>query len=106
MTVLKIAKYLGANIIIWGVVLMCHATTTSFGAFFALRFILGMLHNVLTEQQANAFLGMCESCVTPILILIIAMFYKKDEQVRHLTVKPHHCACLINNRARGCRGSI
>ncbi|EIW61736.1 MFS general substrate transporter [Trametes versicolor FP-101664 SS1] len=60
----RVAKYLGANIIVWGVVLMCHAATTSFNAFFALRFILGM----------------CESCVTPILILIIAMFYKKDEQ--------------------------
>ncbi|KAL1946559.1 hypothetical protein VTO73DRAFT_14663 [Trametes versicolor] len=38
----RVAKYLGANIIVWGVVLMCHATTTSFGAFFALRFILGL----------------------------------------------------------------
>lgn len=26
--------------------------------------------------------GMCESCVAPILILIISMFYRKDEQVR------------------------
>ena len=26
-------------------------------------------------------LGMCESCVAPILIHIITMFYKKDEQV-------------------------
>ncbi|KAI0780563.1 MFS general substrate transporter [Trametes elegans] len=61
---LRLAKYLGANIIIWGIVLMAHAATTSFGTFFALRFLLGM----------------CESCVTPILILIISMFYKKDEQ--------------------------
>ncbi|KAI9001174.1 MFS general substrate transporter [Trametes punicea] len=61
---LRVAKYLGANIIVWGIILMCHATTKSFGAFFALRFLLGM----------------CESCVAPILILIISMFYKKDEQ--------------------------
>ncbi|EIW61735.1 MFS general substrate transporter [Trametes versicolor FP-101664 SS1] len=61
---LRVAKYLGANIIIWGIILMCHAAATSFGAFFALRFLLGM----------------CESCVAPILILIITMFYKKDEQ--------------------------
>lgn len=27
------------------------------------------------------YVGMCESCVAPILILIISMFYKKDEQV-------------------------
>ncbi|OBZ71805.1 Allantoate permease [Grifola frondosa] len=59
-----VAKYLGANIIVWGIVLMLHAATTSFGGFFALRVILGM----------------CESCVAPILILIISMFYKKDEQ--------------------------
>ncbi|OSC99140.1 MFS general substrate transporter [Trametes coccinea BRFM310] len=61
---LRVAKYLGANIVIWGIILMCHAAATSFGAFFALRFLLGM----------------CESCVAPILILIISMFYKKDEQ--------------------------
>ncbi|KAI0771463.1 MFS general substrate transporter [Trametes elegans] len=61
---LRVAKYLGANIIVWGIILMCHAAATSFGAFFALRFLLGM----------------CESCVAPILILIISMFYKKDEQ--------------------------
>ncbi|KAL4241586.1 MFS transporter superfamily protein [Abortiporus biennis] len=61
---LRIAKYLGANIIIWGILLMLHAVSASFGAFFTLRFLLGM----------------CESCVAPILILIISMFYKKDEQ--------------------------
>lgn len=27
---------------------------------------------------------MCESCVAPILILIISMFYRKDEQVSTL----------------------
>jgi ACS family allantoate permease-like MFS transporter len=61
----RVAKYLGANIIIWGIVLMLHSVGTSFGAFFALRFLLGM----------------CESCVAPSLILIISMFYKKNEQV-------------------------
>ncbi|KAJ8501433.1 hypothetical protein ONZ51_g592 [Trametes cubensis] len=61
---LRVGKYLGANIVVWGIILMCHAAASSFGAFFALRFLLGM----------------CESCVAPILILIISMFYKKDEQ--------------------------
>ncbi|KAJ7498996.1 MFS general substrate transporter [Mycena latifolia] len=60
---LRVAKYLGANIIIWGVILMLHAVGTSFGAFFALRFLLGEF-----------------CCVAPILILIISMFYKKNEQ--------------------------
>ncbi|KAJ7228739.1 MFS general substrate transporter [Mycena pura] len=61
---LRVAKYLGANIVIWGILLMLQAVGTSFGAFFALRFLLGM----------------CECCVAPILILIISMFYKKNEQ--------------------------
>ncbi|KAG2077536.1 MFS general substrate transporter [Suillus decipiens] len=61
---LRLGKYLGVNIIIWGVVLLCHALANSFQTFFALRFILGM----------------CESCVSPILISIISMFYRKNEQ--------------------------
>ncbi|KIM90714.1 hypothetical protein PILCRDRAFT_143473 [Piloderma croceum F 1598] len=64
----RLAKYLGVNIVIWGALLMLHAATTSFGAFFALRFLLGM----------------CESCVAPILILIISMFYKKNEQATRI----------------------
>ncbi|KAM5532434.1 hypothetical protein V8D89_013928 [Ganoderma adspersum] len=66
---LRVAKYLGANIIVWGIILMCHAGASSFGAFFALRFLLGM----------------CESCVAPILILIISMFYKKNEQATRIS---------------------
>ncbi|GJE84701.1 MFS general substrate transporter [Phanerochaete sordida] len=61
---LRVAKYLGCNVVVWGALLMLQASTTSFRAFFALRFLLGM----------------CECCVAPILILIISMFYKKDEQ--------------------------
>ncbi|KAF7352856.1 MFS general substrate transporter [Mycena venus] len=66
---LRVAKYLGANICLWGVILMLHAVGTSFGAFFALRFLLGM----------------CECCVAPILILIISMFYKKNEQATRIS---------------------
>lgn len=50
---------------------MLQAVPTSFGPFFLLRILLGML----------------ESCVAPILILIISMFYKKEEQV---------CLCSIS----------
>ncbi|KAJ3741220.1 MFS general substrate transporter [Lentinula detonsa] len=65
----RAAKYLGVNIVLWGAILMLHAVGTSFGAFFALRFLLGM----------------CESCVAPTLILIITMFYKKDEQASRIS---------------------
>lgn len=61
---------------------MCHAAATSFGAFFALRFLLGMSSSKMSKlADVEALIGMCESCVAPILILIITMFYKKDEQV-------------------------
>ncbi|KAJ7744518.1 MFS general substrate transporter [Mycena maculata] len=66
---LRVAKYLGVNIVLWGIILMLHSVGTSFGAFFALRFLLGM----------------CESCVAPILILIISMFYKKNEQASRIS---------------------
>ncbi|KAH9947275.1 MFS general substrate transporter [Amylocystis lapponica] len=66
---LRVAKYLGINVIVWGIILMLHSVATSFGGFFALRFLLGM----------------CESCVAPILILIISMFYKKDEQAARIS---------------------
>lgn len=36
----------GANIVIWGIILMLHAVATSFGGFFALRFLLGAYHVV------------------------------------------------------------
>ncbi|KAE9410394.1 MFS general substrate transporter [Gymnopus androsaceus JB14] len=65
----RVAKYLGCNIVLWGIILMLHAVGTSFGAFFALRFLLGM----------------CESCVAPTLILIISMFYKKNEQASRIS---------------------
>ncbi|EJD01337.1 MFS general substrate transporter [Fomitiporia mediterranea MF3/22] len=66
---LRLAKYLGCNVVLWGVVLMLQAVPNTFGPFFALRILLGML----------------ESCVAPILILIISMFYKKNEQTRRIS---------------------
>ncbi|TFK73161.1 MFS general substrate transporter [Pluteus cervinus] len=60
---LRLAKYLGANIVVWGTILTLHAVATTFRTFFALRFLLGM----------------CESCVLPSLNLLLGMFYKKNE---------------------------
>ncbi|KAF9058097.1 MFS general substrate transporter [Panaeolus papilionaceus] len=65
----RVAKYLGGNIIVWGIILMLHSVANSFGSFFALRVLLGM----------------CESCVAPSLILIISMFYKKNEQGKRIS---------------------
>ncbi|KZT13006.1 MFS general substrate transporter [Laetiporus sulphureus 93-53] len=65
----RLAKYLGVNIVLWGIVLLLHVIPNSFGPFFALRLLLGML----------------ESCVAPTLILMISMFYKKDEQASRIS---------------------
>ncbi|TFK55777.1 MFS general substrate transporter [Heliocybe sulcata] len=64
----RLGKYLGINVVLWGIVLMLHAIPTTFGPFFALRFILGML----------------ESCAAPVQILITGMFYKKNEQAMRI----------------------
>ncbi|KII94789.1 hypothetical protein PLICRDRAFT_192065 [Plicaturopsis crispa FD-325 SS-3] len=66
---LRLGKYLGANIVLWGIVLMLHVIPNTFGPFFALRLLLGCL----------------ESCVAPILVLIISMFYKKNEQATRIS---------------------
>ncbi|GJE97737.1 MFS general substrate transporter [Phanerochaete sordida] len=66
---LRLGKYLGINIVLWGMIMMLHAVPKAFGPFFILRLLLGML----------------ESCVAPILILIISMFYTKKEQAQRIS---------------------
>ncbi|THH17967.1 hypothetical protein EW146_g2938 [Bondarzewia mesenterica] len=66
---LRLAKYLGTNIVLWGIILMLHATTSSFGAFFALRFLLGKGFPVVrlitypTNLNPTQFLKECLSLV-------------------------------------------
>lgn len=61
--------YLGINIMCWGVVLACHAACTTYAGLAICRTLLGVF----------------ESCVAPILVLIIAMWYKKEEQGRRVS---------------------
>lgn len=65
----RLGLYLGGNIIAWGIVLCCHAACTSFAGLAICRTLLGIF----------------ESCVAPILVLIIAMWYKKEEQGRRVS---------------------
>ena len=60
---------------------MLHAAAPTFGSFFALRFLLGNRFQDSVTCNSPMSTGMCESCVAPILILLISMFYKKSEQV-------------------------
>jgi len=65
----RLGLYLGVNIMLWGIVLCCHAACTSFAGLAICRTLLGIF----------------ESCVAPILVLIIAMWYKKEEQGRRVS---------------------
>ncbi|PSS23403.1 hypothetical protein M430DRAFT_48970 [Amorphotheca resinae ATCC 22711] len=65
----RLGLYLGTNIILWGIVLCCHAACTSFAGLAICRTLLGVF----------------ESCVAPILVLVIAMWYKKEEQGRRVS---------------------
>ncbi|KKY14254.1 putative allantoate permease [Diplodia seriata] len=51
---LPVAKYLAANVFLWGAVVTCSAAATNWGALMAVRF----------------FLGVFESCVQPAFIII------------------------------------
>ena len=64
-----LGRYLGVNIMLWGVVLALHAACSSFASLAVVRTLLGIF----------------ESCVAPILVLIIAMWYKKSEQGRRVS---------------------
>ena len=52
------ALYLGINIMLWGVMLACHGACSSFIGLAICRTLLGVF----------------ESCVAPILVLIITMW--------------------------------
>lgn len=43
---LRLGKYLGVNIILWGMVMMLHVFPTNFGGFFAIRLVLGELSHI------------------------------------------------------------
>ncbi|KAI4186852.1 MAG: hypothetical protein L6R41_003201 [Letrouitia leprolyta] len=65
----RLGVYLGLNIMTWGLILGFHAACTSFAGLSVVRTLLGVF----------------ESCVAPILVLIIAMWYKKEEQGRRVS---------------------
>ncbi|KAL8279637.1 hypothetical protein RQP46_007950 [Phenoliferia psychrophenolica] len=63
-----LAKYLGVNMVLWATCLILHAASADFVPFFILRVLLGVF----------------ECCVSPILIAMIAAWYKKGEQAKRV----------------------
>lgn len=64
----RLGKYLGVNVMLWGIILSCMAACTSYAGLMVCRTLLGIF----------------EAPVAPILVLIIAMWYKKEEQGRRV----------------------
>ncbi|KAI5900438.1 MFS general substrate transporter [Schizophyllum commune H4-8] len=63
-----VGKWMSVNIFVWAVALLCHAACHSFGALFAVRFILGV----------------CEGAITPGFMIVTSMFYTREEQTRRV----------------------
>ncbi|PLB46489.1 MFS general substrate transporter [Aspergillus steynii IBT 23096] len=61
---LPAAKYLGINVVLWGIVLALHAVGKNFISLVALRTLLGIF----------------EACCQPLLLLMSSMWYKRSEQ--------------------------
>ncbi|KAI0156679.1 allantoate permease [Hypoxylon sp. FL1284] len=61
---LPTAKYLGANVILWGLIVALNSAAKNWAALASLRLLLGCF----------------ESAIAPALILVTSMWYKKSEQ--------------------------
>ncbi|PYH98214.1 allantoate permease [Aspergillus ellipticus CBS 707.79] len=65
---LPIAKYLGLNVTLWGLLTILNCVAKNFAGLVVLRVLLGCF----------------ESAVAPALILITSMWYKRDEQPKRM----------------------
>ncbi|CAO3599653.1 unnamed protein product [Absidia cylindrospora] len=65
----QISKYMGLILIVWGVSFGCTSLATNFGVLAALRVILGFW----------------EAVTYPCIFLLIAMFYRRHEQVFYIS---------------------
>ncbi|KAF1965479.1 major facilitator superfamily transporter [Bimuria novae-zelandiae CBS 107.79] len=65
---LPLAKYLGTCVCLWGTVVACTAACNSYASLAACRFLLGMF----------------ESAISPSLILVTSMWYKRHEQPKRI----------------------
>ncbi len=61
---LPVAKFLGVNVIIWGIVVSCHAATKTYAGLMIVRTLLGL----------------CEASAGACLIVITGMWWTKKEQ--------------------------
>ncbi|KAF2662582.1 MFS general substrate transporter [Lophiostoma macrostomum CBS 122681] len=65
---LPVAKYLGTMVCLWGIVVACTSACNSYASLAACRFLLGMF----------------EAAVSPSLILVTSMWYKRHESPKRI----------------------
>lgn len=65
---LPVAKYLASMVMLWGIVVACTSACNNYGSLVATRFLLGTF----------------ESAISPALILVTSMWYKRQEQPRRV----------------------
>jgi MFS family permease len=63
-----LAKYLGTMVVLWGTVVACTSACNSYASLAVCRFLLGMF----------------ESAISPSLILVTSMWYKRNEQPKRI----------------------
>jgi ACS family allantoate permease-like MFS transporter len=90
----RLGLYLGVNIMLWGVVLCCHAACTNYAGLAIVRTLLGAFESwyvfllptvaLAIILTVNTDVPLWQS-VAPILVLVIAMWYKKAEQGRRVS---------------------
>ncbi|KAJ5918163.1 hypothetical protein N7454_010538 [Penicillium verhagenii] len=81
---LPIGKYLSCVVVLWGIILICHAACTNFAGFVAARFFLGVL----------------EASIAPGFSFMTGMFYKREEQTLR------HGLWYLGNSAAGLFGGL
>ncbi|TAQ83241.1 hypothetical protein B7494_g8433 [Chlorociboria aeruginascens] len=67
---LPIAKLTGSMIFIWSIILICHIWARNYAGILILRFILGMF----------------EAGISPAIMVIVSMFYKRSEQPTRMCI--------------------
>lgn len=63
-------KLTGATILVWAILLVCHIWAKNYAGILSIRFILGMF----------------EAGISPAIMAIVSMFYKRSEQPTRMCI--------------------
>lgn len=77
---LPAVKFFAANVFMWGVTASCMAACTSFGSLFVCRFLLGGF----------------EALLIPAVTLVVAMWYRPEEQPKRNAIILNVIAPILN----------